>query len=47
MAFIVLLKITLCYQNLLAVWAMTGHRLRAMGAHIKGTNGKSQGVVPF
>ncbi len=26
---------------------MTGRRVRGLGAHIKGTNGESQGVVPF
>ena len=27
--------------------AMTGQMLRATGAQIKGTNGRSQGVIPF
>ena len=26
---------------------MTGHPVRALNSYIKGTNGKSQGVVPF
>ena len=26
---------------------MIGRRVRSMGTHIKGTNGKSQGIVPF
>ena len=30
-----------------AAWATTGLRVRAPGSHIKGTNGESQGVVPF
>ena len=38
---------TPCCPNSPAASATTGHPVRALGAYIKGTNGKSQGVVPF
>ena len=34
-------------RNMPAGSATTGRRCAALGAHIKGTNGESQGVVPF
>ena len=31
----------------LVVWDMTGLRSEHVGSYIKGTNGESQGIVPF
>ena len=38
---------TRCSPSTPAAWATTGRRCARSAAHIKGTNGKSQGVVPF
>jgi ribonucleoside-diphosphate reductase alpha chain len=38
---------TPCCPNSPAAWATTGRRCAHWVRHIKGTNGKSQGVVPF
>ena len=40
-------KTTPCCPSGPAVWATTGPKCAALGSYIKGTNGKSQGVVPF
>jgi ribonucleoside-diphosphate reductase alpha chain len=38
---------TRCCPSSPAAWATTGRRCARWARHIKGTNGKSQGVVPF
>ena len=40
-------RTTRCWRNIAGGLGNDWTRVRGLGAHIKGTNGKSQGVVPF